>query len=193
MRAGIRLIDHMIRRSLKLVEFSADPECILRIQLSRSAHSVDLGALMMLKDDPILAIHVWNEHMPKISSQGADLQWALKLRHMLMHSFKLLAEELKRDPQFTHLTAICGTSAMFSFTDHVGGLRMMQHLGFTVLPYHRPLGKFGEFWENLFAWGMMWAYNEASLHGRKFWHLQRTEIWISMEEFMARFEQAGQP
>jgi hypothetical protein len=56
-----------------------------------------------------------------------------------------------------------------------------------VLPYHRPLGKFGEFWENFFSWWLMWTYNDASLHSREFWRLQRTEIWMTADEFIRRY------
>ena len=66
---------------------------------------------------------------------------------------------------------------------------MMQHLGFVVLPYHNPLGRFGLFWENFFSWWLMWAYNETSLHSRHFLKLQSTEIWITINEFLHRYGQ----
>jgi hypothetical protein len=66
-------------------------------------------------------------------------------------------------------------------------MQMMQRLGFIMLPYHRPLGRFGEFWENLFSWWLMWAYNDSSLLRRSFWRLQRTEMWMTREEFLRRF------
>jgi hypothetical protein len=68
---------------------------------------------------------------------------------------------------------------------------MAQHLGFTVLPYYRPFGRFGEFWENLFSWWMMWAFNDVSLNSRKFWRLQRTEIWMTRDDFIHRYGQAS--
>jgi hypothetical protein len=30
---------------------------------------------------------------------------------------------------------------------------MLEHLGFIVIPYHRPFGAFGEFWENFLTGG----------------------------------------
>jgi hypothetical protein len=64
---------------------------------------------------------------------------------------------------------------------------MMRHLGFTILPYQRPLGRFGEFWENLFSWWLMWTYNKVSLQSREFLHLQRTEIWMTAKKFILRY------
>jgi len=63
-------------------------------------------------------------------------------------------------------------------------------LGFTVLPYYRPMGRFGEFWENLFSWWLMWTFNTSSLYSRKFWYLQRTEIWMTRDDFLQRFGSA---
>jgi hypothetical protein len=49
------------------------------------------------------------------------------------------------------------------------------------------MGKFGEFWENLFSWWLMWTYNQASLDSRLFFRLQRTEIWMTTGEFLRRY------
>jgi hypothetical protein len=102
-------------------------------------------------------------------------------------AFKELAKVMQNDLRYSQVRAVCGTSALFSFTEHTGGVRMMQHLGFSVYPYHNPLGKFGVFWENLFSWWLMWVYNETSLHSRHFQKLQRIEIWITADEFVKRY------
>jgi hypothetical protein len=187
MRSTVRLIDILLCKSQGIVVFSQDRDCILRIQRIRAAHSVSFAGQVVDRGEAVIAIHLWNERMPQIAQAGADLAWALLIRRKLVHSFRLLASMMKNDCQYTQVRAVCGASAVISFAGHSGGKRMMQHLGFTVLPYHRTLGKFGEFWENLFSWWLMWAYNAASLHSREFWHLQRTEIWINREEFIRRY------
>lgn len=95
--------------------------------------------------EPVLAIHAWNERMPKLPPEGVNLEWALQLRRQVVHSFREVAKVMQHDSQYSRVRGVCGTSALFSFTDHTGGTRLMQHLGFTVLPYHRSMGKFGEF------------------------------------------------
>jgi hypothetical protein len=189
MQAAVRLIDTMFRKSGGLYEFSDDAECILRIQLKQAKHEVEVGGEIILKGEPVLAIHIWNEHMPKIPKEGASLEWALARRRRVVYSFKKLAQEIQHENRYSQIRAICGVSALFSFSAHTGGVRMMQHLGFVVLPYHNPLGRFGVFWENIFSWWLMWAYNETSLHRRYFLKLQRTEIWITINEFLRRYGQ----
>jgi hypothetical protein len=68
-----------------------------------------------------------------------------------------------------------------------GGRAMLEHLGFTVLPYHRPFGAFGEFWENFHTWWLMWTFNPASLKHRSLWHLQRTEFWMTKNKFLEKY------
>jgi hypothetical protein len=187
LRSGVRLIDYLLRKHGDLREFSQDPSCILRIQLTTSPHPVTLGSTLINKGDPVLALHLWNEHMPQLPQQGAELEWAIHLRRRLIDTFKGVARQLRDDDRYAAVKAIFGISVLFSFSEHVGGARMMQHLGFTVLPYYRPKGRFGEFWENLFSWWLMWTYNETSIRSRKFWHLQRTEVWMDADEFMQRY------
>lgn len=187
LRLGIRFIDSLIRKSEHTYEYSEDPDCILRIQLMPSSHPAAFGEMIIQKGDPVLAIHVWNERMPRITPGGADLQWALKLRRQVIYSFRILAKVMQADEIYAPVRAIYGASVLFSFSNHTGGIRMMQSFGFTVLPYHNPLGKFGEFWENLFSWWLMYAYNTSSMDTRKFWQLERTEIWMDRDEFIQRY------
>ncbi len=187
MRSAVRFLDVLLSKQACLFEFSQEPDIILRLQLRTAPHRVEFSGVTITKGDPVLGIHVWNERMPRIPPAGADLEWALTLNRRLIHSFNAVAQWIQADSRADSARAICGFSALFSFTDHTGGLRMIQHLGFAVLPYHRPLGRFGDFWENLLSWGIMWAYNDASLRSRKFWRLQRSEIWMAREDFLRRF------
>jgi len=53
-----------------------------------------------------------------------------------------------------------------------------------VFPYRSPLGRFGEFWENLYARWLMWAFNAASLRHRRLLRLRRDEVWASADAFL---------
>lgn len=193
MRATVRLIDYLLRRSGGLFEFSDNADCVLRIQLGKASHDVTIGSEKILKGETVLAIHIWNEHIPILPKEGANLAWALVLRRRVNYSFREMAKVMQHDSRFSQVKAVWGTSSLFSFTDHIGGVRMMQHLGFTVLPYYNPLGRFGLFWENLFSWWLMWAYNYPSISTRHFKKLQRTEIWITKSEFLKRYGESAIP
>jgi hypothetical protein len=190
-RAGVRLIEFLLRKSLHIYEFTDDPECIIRIQLTTAPHSVDFGSWKISKGETVLAIHAWNERMPKLPSEGATLAWAVRLRRLAIHSFEKVAEELQKGGKYSQVQAIYGESTIFSFSGHTGGLHMIQRLGFTVLPLRSAAGKFGEFWANLFSWWLMWAFNNASLDTRNFKQLERTEVWFKVDEFIQRFSKVS--
>jgi hypothetical protein len=187
LRSGVRLIDLILRKRGHLREFSQDTDCILRIQLRTAPHPVTLSNTHIKEGDHVLALHLWNEHMPQLPQGGAELEWAINLRRRLLKTFQGVANLLRDDRLYGQVKAVFGISILFSFSDHTGGARMMQRFGFTVLPYHHPMGRFGEFWENLFSWWIMWTFNETSIHYRKFWRLERTEVWMDSYEFIQRF------
>jgi YkoP domain len=187
MRVAVRWIDNLLCKFQGVYVYSRDPECILRLQLRTSTHTLPLGSWVVHKGEPVLALHAWNERMPVIPPEGADLAWALTLRRRLVYSFMGIARLIQEDPLYEQVRAVCGSSGLFSFSDHTGGVQMMQRMGFVVIPYHQPFGRFGKFWENLFSWSLMWAYNTNSLNLRKFWRLQRTEIWMTRVEFVERY------
>ncbi len=187
MRALARFIDRLLRKTNAVYEFTLDAKCIFRIQLRHAPRSVTIQGEKILKGDPILGLHIWNEHIPKLPAEGADLRWALQSQRLLLHSFKLIAREMQSSEMYAHIRALYGASALFSFSDHTGGIRMMQHFGFDVLPYQPTRGSFGLFWQNFFSWWLMYTYNDVSLHTRVFWRLERTEIWMLADDFMQRY------
>jgi hypothetical protein len=186
-RAGVLLIEYLLRKSMHVYEFTDDPECILRTQLTPAPHAVELTNGKISKGELVLAIHAWNERMPQIPPEGPSMEWAIRLRRLTVHSFEAIAKELQKGGKYAQVRAVFGESTIFSFSKHTGGLRMMQHLGFTILPAPSTAGKFGEFWANLFSWWLMWAFNNVSLDSRDFKNLERTELWAMVDDFMRRF------
>jgi hypothetical protein len=59
------------------------------------------------------------------------------------------------------------------------------------VPCRSPLGAFGDFWENLYTWWVMWAYHQVSVRHRQFFRLRRVEAWMPAEAFIQRF--GGRP
>jgi hypothetical protein len=83
--------------------------------------------------------------------------------------------------------AVGGVCALISPHTHLAGVRLMERMGFTVRPCYRPLGRFGEFWENFYSWWIIWTYNPASLRGRRLDRLERMEIWMQADDFLHRY------
>jgi hypothetical protein len=134
--------------------------------------------------DPILAIHLWNEHLPLIPPAGPDMAWARSVQRSFIYSLQAIAEEMNKDPRLADVCAVQGESVLISLT---GGEHLIRRLGFVILPAHNRLGRFGEFWENFYTWGLMWAYNPASLRNRHFSTLKKAELWMAADQFVRRY------
>jgi hypothetical protein len=137
--------------------------------------------------EPVLGLHLWNEHLPALPEAGADLAWAARMRRLFVGSLRAVAREVARDPRLSRARALGGTTVLLEPGEASASVRLVQRLGFTLLPQRHPLGRFGVFWENLYAWGLMWAFNPATLRGRTLLGLRRAEMWMPVEELLQRY------
>jgi hypothetical protein len=190
MRALVRLLDAYLCRRYGVFGFSDDPECILRLQVSQAPRRISLLGFELQPGQPVLMIHLWNEKLPLIPAEGANLAWGKSAQRKLLHSLNLAAHYLEQTPQLEPIRAVGGVTALFPPDERSGGNKLFQRLGFTVMPYHSSLGRFGEFWENFYSWMLVWTYNPASLRdggGLTLFATHRSEIWISRECLLSRY------
>jgi len=187
LRSTIRRFDGFLRRRLGVYDLCDDTDCLLRIRVIPAPHELLLPKAAVARGEPVVEIHLWNEHLPLIPRGGPDLSWALRLQRQFTASLCRLAAQMTADPRLLGARAVIGTTALLSPRGRPGGVRMMEHFGFQVSPYHSPLGRFGEFWENFYAWWIIWTYNIPSLQDRRLIRLQRVEIAMPAEEFLHRY------
>lgn len=187
MRLLIRLLDRVLRKIQGVFEYSDDPGCMFRARIGRVRHRINLPDREIPAGATVLELHFWNEHMPQIPTEGPDLPLALRGQRMLVNSLRSFARQIEQDPRFSAGQAVGGSTVLFAAGDGSSGEKLFLRLGFSVFPYRNPLGRFGEFWENLYTWGLMWAFNAGSLQHRHLLQLQRSEAWMSTEQFLDRY------
>jgi hypothetical protein len=183
----IRLLDRLLRKQQGVFEYWDDPGCMFRASTGRARHTIRLPDGEIPTGAEVLQLHFWNEHMPRISAEGPDLALAVRGHRMLIASLRAFARRIQDDASFAGYRAVGGATVLFAAGDASSGERLFQRLGFSVFPYRNPLGRIGEFWENLYTWALMWAFNAISLQKRHLLQLQRTEVWMSTDEFLARY------
>jgi hypothetical protein len=183
----IRRFDGWLSRVERVEPFADGPRIILRLQHSSAAWDIPLGDRTISAGSPVAVLHFWNERIPVLTSQGADLQWALNFQRRLLYSFKVAARHLQDAAVMQDIEAVGGVIAQIHLQPTDGGRNLVEHLGFTVFPYHRPAGAFGEFWENFYTWLLMWTYNPGSLRSHALFGLERNEFWTTKERFLGRF------
>lgn len=187
LRVLIRRFDDWLSRVEDVKPFTDDSQAILRIQSGRADWNIPLPEGGIPINSDVLFLHLWNERIPVIPPQGPDLNWARHIQHLMLYSFKAVALHMQATPAFHNVRAVGGIIAQINFEGADGGRALLEHLGFTIFPYHRPAGAFGEFWENFYTWWLMWTYNPASVKRRALFSLQRNEFWMTKEKFLQKF------
>jgi hypothetical protein len=194
LRMAVRRFDDWLSRVEGVQPFAEDPRIILRLQRARLPCAVRLPPRSIPAGAPALMLHFWNERMPPLSVQGADLRWALQFQRRLIYTFHAIARHLQRAASLQDIVVVGGIITHIHTGVPDGGRLILERLGFTILPYHRPAGGFGEFWENFYTWLLIWTYNPASLQSHALFGMQRNEFWMTKEQFLERFaEPVRQP
>ncbi len=187
MRSQIKRFDAFLGRRLGIFSFSPHPGCLLRLQIARAPHSVNLGGDLLPAGAPVLLLHLANEHLPPIPRAGPDPAWAIRAKRLFLSSLRDAARYVCTDPRLADLPAVGMITAIFPPDPKSGGARFIRRLGFTIAPYHCRLGRFGEFWENFYAYWLIWTYNPAGLRLRKMAAMRRSEAWMPMGDFLNRY------
>lgn len=183
----VRRFDAWVTRRRGILPVSDEDRCILKVELQISPVDVILPDLSIYRGDLIAKLHLWNGHLPPIPVDKTGLAWAAETWQRFQYSLHLLARLIEKEPSYGNVKAICGLSSLFDLQGKASGARLMERLGFTVIRNPNPLGRFGEFWENLYSQILIWAFNPESLSSHAFTQLQRTGIWMAASDFRERF------
>ena len=189
-RAGILFIDSIVSRAYRVRTFTDDPECILRLSArwleepSLLADGTELGRGAL-----IIEIHFWNEHLPKIAGQGADLPWGRTFARLPSYSFRLLAENAMSQPRYQCFAAVHGEFGFMLAEDVEHLKRMAELFGLELRLKEVPGLRFwtGAFWAQLYSWWLMWTFNPNTLRGKRLGNMARSEVWASREAFLEKY------
>ena len=184
MRFVIHTIDRLVRRRKGVFEFCDEPDCIFRVSIETAPCPLRVPDGEIPAGARVLVLHFWNEHMPPIPPTGPSLSWAVKLRRMVAVSTEYLARAMENDPRLAGVKAVGGVTPLFTAGDGSAAEGIFTRLGFAVSPHRNPLGRFMEFWEEVYAWLLMWAFTGGNQNRRGLRGLRRSDFWISADQFL---------
>jgi len=143
-------LDARLRRRLGVIEYTANPDCIFRIDRRRVAHATKLadGATLEAGEE-IVQLHFWNERVPHYDGAGATFQWARQFNRVLALSLRELSSFLSRD-DFKTVRGVRADVALGT-AEHMDQVRRFcGHFGFIPVQKTTPdtigthLHRFGE-------------------------------------------------
>jgi len=172
--------------------FTHDPACILRISSEQSQQELLLSdGTRVQRGDSLIGLHAWNERLRDRGSSERPLAWGRLLLRGLTSSLRLLGDHVAANPKLANAVAL---RAEFSFATDLWQARdIARRLGFDLVPLDQPGGRVWRkaFWDNLYACGLMWAYNPASLSVRRLSDLKRVQIWMSCRRLAGLYGSPG--
>jgi hypothetical protein len=186
MRALTTWIDRHLRGRLDLVELGDGADCMFRVKPIPAPRPLPVPGGTIEPGTPILELHFWNENVPLITSGGPGVKWGARAARMLVHTFHVIADALETRPDFASAKAVGGATAIV-FPGAVGAEKLLERLGFEVTVYRHPKGRWAGFWENVHTWMIMWTFNPESLQGRAPHQLEKSECWMTREQFLERY------
>jgi len=187
-RELMRWIDRKAARSRGVFAFSGDAECILRLRRAAARRDMDLPGRRVLTGAPVVELHLWNEHMLTFSmNPAAGMGYGNRFLRQMLQSFRGVARALETDPDLKPAQAVGGNLVFLYDPDNPERASLAGRLGFSVFSHPNRAGQVGLFFENLYSWGLMWAYHPASLTGRRFFGARRSEIWMTRGAFLDRY------
>jgi YkoP domain len=100
-------LDRWLRRWHGVYEFTAHRECLFRAERCLAEESLLLSdGVRVHRGDPLLKIHLWNEHMPAMRHDGPTVAWAGRACRAIETSLRELARHLgQRDLE--QVVAVC--------------------------------------------------------------------------------------
>jgi hypothetical protein len=141
---AIFALDGRLRRRYAVLEYSADPACIFRLEIAHSRRALTLRDGTVLRAGARIArLHFWNEHIPPVTSRGATIRWARQMQKAIASSLRELARFLSSRADLSDISVICGdvpsaTRAHWRQVEYI-----MAYYGFeTVMEARRlPIGE----------------------------------------------------
>jgi hypothetical protein len=102
-------LDRWLRQRQGVYEFSDDPMCLFRIRRSDADCDVALGDGTVVRcGDPVLDLHLWNEHVPPVGVRGFSVAWARQMTRGIELSLYALARYLKATRALDDIVALRG-------------------------------------------------------------------------------------
>jgi hypothetical protein len=139
MANAVFALDERLRERESIYEYTDDPLCLFRIQLGTAERSfVMRDGVALRKGDPVIRLHIWNEHVPAMDATGPSVGWAREVVGRIEPSLRELERHLATRPECTDVVAICGDLTLGTPQQGAQLTRIVARYGFEVAKEIEP-------------------------------------------------------
>lgn len=181
-------LDRWLRRRQGIFEYTTRTDCLFRIQLCHAEQHTSLSdGTRVRAGEPMLKLHLWNEHIRPMGPCGATFGWAHQVGRAIDQSLRELACYLSRHPELAAVRVLRGDMCLGGIKQHGQFLRIAARLGF------EPAGLRVPWWDALHRTGnallvllLVLATNPVALRRTPLRHIP-IRIFMSRAALMARY------
>jgi hypothetical protein len=160
-------LDARLRRRQAVFEYTRDPTCVFRLDISRSRRPLVLrDGTRVHQGQRIARLHFWNEQVPPMPKNGPTISWARQMQLAMATSLAELARYLASRPDLGDITVVCADVPSATRAQSEQLARIMGRYGFEAVaePEHLPIAERAHrFGENILISLIVFARNAAAL------------------------------
>jgi hypothetical protein len=164
---ALSAFDDLQRRRQAVFEYTRNPACIFRIDITRASRGVTLrDGTFLQPGDRVVRLHFWNEQIPTLPEDGATIAWARRMQRAIGGSLEELACYLAGKSDLADIAVICGHVPSGTKSQSGQIARIMAYYGFETIPETEPLPlaeRLHRFGENILISLIVLAHNAGAL------------------------------
>ncbi len=187
-QAAVFSLDRWLCRRTGVYEFSDSPGCLLRIQDVYVDRVVELSdGTRIAEGSRVLALHLWNEHVPRMGRRGPTLAWAANAYHGLHRSLGELAGYLAAQPHLRDVAALCVDMRVSASQS----ARLLARCGFEAVPGDPDRrGMLHRIGDAIFIIMLALATHPLAARSAAL-HLRKERMWLSRAVLEQRYAAAA--
>jgi hypothetical protein len=134
LESAVYTLDRWLRLRRGVFEYSLDSQCFFRLEQRRADEALTLAdGTRVRAGAPVLALHLWNEHVPLMGRSGPTVAWAHKVSRAICASLRELVRYLAQRPDLSDVRVL-HMDVRVSGDDHaLRAARSMARFGFEIV------------------------------------------------------------
>ena len=164
---ALSAFDDWQRQRQAVFEYSHNPTCIFRLDISRAPRQLTLrDGTVVSEGDRVARLHFWNEQIPPLPEDGATIGWARRMQRAIAISLDELARYLAEQPDLADVAIVCADVPSATRSQSGQLARIMAYYGFETIaePEHLSFGeRLHRLGENILISLIVLAHNAGAL------------------------------
>jgi hypothetical protein len=191
---ALAVLDARLRRRQAVLEYTRNPACVFRVDISRAGRPLVLRDGTRLRAGQRIArLHFWNEQIPPVPKSGTTIAWGRQMQRAIAASLRELARFLASQPDLAEIAVICADVPSGTKAQSEQLARIMAHYGFEAIiePERLPIGeRLHRLGENVLISLIVLAHNAGALRSDTLRRV-RLPIYLSRRVLERKFGYLG--